>query len=159
MLHKVFNPSSYGVAKLDSKSQISLIKEKPKKFISNYAITGLYFFDKKVVEYSKKLKPSRRNEIEITDLLKKYLYKKKLKSEILGRGGAWLDTGSIENFNKTSNFVSTIQNQQNVKVACIEEIAYLNKWITKKNILSSIKFYGNCEYSNYLKKIILSKKN
>ncbi len=159
LLHKVFNPSSYGVAKLDSKSQISLIKEKPKKFISNYAITGLYFFDKKVVEYSKKLKPSRRNEIEITDLLKKYLYKKKLKSEILGRGGAWLDTGSIENFNKTSNFVSTIQNQQNVKVACIEEIAYLNKWITKKNILSSIKFYGNCEYSNYLKKIILSKKN
>ena len=76
LLHKVFNPSSYGVAKLDSKSQISLIKEKPKKFISNYAITGLYFFDKKVVEYSKKLKPSRRNEIEITDLLKKYLYKK-----------------------------------------------------------------------------------
>ena len=159
LLHKVFNPSSYGVAKLDNKSQISQIKEKPKKFISNYAITGLYFFDKKVVEYSKKLKPSRRNEIEITDLLKKYLYKKKLKYEILGRGGAWLDTGSIENFHKTSNFVSTIQNQQSVKVACIEEIAYLNKWITKKNILSSIKFYGNCEYSNYLKKIILSKKN
>ena len=81
--------------------------------------------------------------------------KNKLDSEILGRGGAWLDTGSIENFYKTSNFVSTIQNQQNVKIACLEEIALLNKWINFSHIKKAIKFYGNCEYSNYLKKLIL----
>ncbi len=154
LLHKVFNPSSYGVAKLNNKNNISKIKEKPKKYISNYAITGLYFFDNNVVEYSKKLKPSKRGETEITDLLKKYLKRNKLYSEILGRGGAWLDTGSIENFYKTSNFVSTIQNQQNVKIACIEEISLLNKWINKKHIHNAIKFYGDCEYSNYLKKLI-----
>ena len=124
LLHKVFNPSLYGVAKLNNKNKISLIKEKPKKYISDYAITGLYFFDNKVIDYTKKLRPSKRGETEITDLLKKYLMKNKLDSEILGRGGAWLDTGSIENFYKTSNFVSTIQNQQNVKIACLEEIAF-----------------------------------
>ena len=154
LLHKVFNPSSFGVAKLNFKNKITTIKEKPKKYVSNFAITGLYFFDNKVVEYSKKLKPSKRGETEITDLLKKYLKNNKLNFEILGRGGAWLDTGSIENFYKTGNFVSTIQNQQNVKIACIEEIAFLNKWINKKHILKAIKFYGNCEYSNYLKKLI-----
>ena len=155
LLHKVFNPSLYGVAKLNNKNKISLIKEKPKKYISDYAITGLYFFDNKVIDYTKKLRPSKRGETEITDLLKKYLIKSKLDSEILGRGGAWLDTGSIENFNKTSNFVSTIQNQQNVKIACLEEIALLNKWINFSHIRKAIKFYGNCEYSNYLKKLIL----
>ena len=155
LLHKVFNPSLYGVAKLNHKNKISLIKEKPKKYISDYAITGLYFFDNKVIDYTKKLRPSKRGETEITDLLKKYLMKNKLDSEILGRGGAWLDTGSIENFYKTSNFVSTIQNQQNVKIACLEEIALLNKWINFSHIKKAIKFYGNCEYSNYLKKLIL----
>ena len=155
LLHKVFNPSLYGVAKLNNKNKISLIKEKPKKYISDYAITGLYFFDNKVIDYTKKLRPSKRGETEITDLLKKYLMKNKLDSEILGRGGAWLDTGSIENFYKTSNFVSTIQNQQNVKIACLEEIALLNKWINFSHIKKAIKFYGNCEYSNYLKKLIL----
>ena len=157
LLHKVFNPSLYGVVKLDGKNKISTIKEKPKKYISNYAITGLYFFDNKVVQYAKKLKPSKRGETEITDLLKKYLKKNKLSAEILGRGGAWLDTGSIEDFYKTSNFVSTIQNQQNVKIACLEEIALFNKWINISEIKKAIKFYGNCEYSNYLKKLILLK--
>ena len=122
--------------------------------MSDLAITGLYYFDKNVVKYAKQLNPSKRGELEITDLLKKYLSKNKLKAEYIGRGGAWLDTGSIEDFYKTSLFVSTIENRQGFKIACIEEIAFLNKWINKNNVKKSIKFYGNCEYSNYLKKII-----
>ena len=105
ILHKVINPELYGVAKINQTGTIKSLKEKPKKFISDLAITGLYFFDKKVVEYAKKLKPSNRNELEITDLLNIYCRKKQLKSDILGRGGAWLDTGSIEDFYKTSAFV------------------------------------------------------
>jgi glucose-1-phosphate thymidylyltransferase len=154
VLHKVQKPELYGVAKVNSSKRIMAIKEKPKKFLSNLAITGLYFFDNKVVEYSKKLKPSKRGELEITDLLKKYQSKNKLKANFIGRGGAWLDTGSIEDFYKTTLFVSAIENRQGFKIACIEEIAFLNKWINKKDILRSVKFYGNCEYSNYLKKII-----
>ena len=154
ILHRVTNPSLFGVAKINNKKKIIILKEKPKKYISDFAITGLYFFDNKVVSYSKKLKPSKRKELEITDLLNKYKSKGELKAEIVGRGGAWLDTGSVENFYKTTSFVSAIQNQQGFKIACIEEIAYLNKWISKKNIKHSIKFYGNCDYSDYLKKII-----
>ena len=154
ILHKVIKPELYGVAKVNKNGGIKLLKEKPKKFISDLAITGLYFFDKKVVEYAKKLKPSKRNELEITDLLNIYCRKKQLKSDILGRGGAWLDTGSIEDFYKTSAFVSAIENRQGFKIACLEEIALNNRWITKKQILKSIEFYGKCEYSNYLRKFI-----
>ena len=154
ILHKVSKPELFGVAKINNLKKITSIKEKPKKFISDFAITGLYFFDNKVVKYAKQLKPSKRGELEITDLLKKYLSTSKLKAEQLGRGGAWLDTGSIEDFYKTSLFVSAIENRQGFKIACIEEIAYLNKWIGKKKVLKAIKFYGNCEYSNYLKKLI-----
>ena len=151
ILHKVLDPEKFGVAKI-RKNKISLIKEKPKKFISNLAVTGLYFFDNNVVKYSKKLKPSKRNELEITDLLNQYRKRKNLSAEFIGRGGAWLDTGSIEDFYKTSNFVSAIENQQGFKIACLEEISLNNKWITKKEIMASIKFYGNCQYSKYLKK-------
>jgi len=154
ILHKVLYPQNFGVAKI-KKNKIISIKEKPKKFFSNYAITGLYFFDKDVSKYSKMLKPSSRNELEITDLLNVYKKKGNLSAEFIGRGGAWLDTGTIEDFYKTSNFVSTIENQQGFKIACLEEISLNNKWITKKEINNSIKFYGNCEYSNYLKKLIL----
>ncbi|WP_415284097.1 sugar nucleotidyltransferase [Candidatus Pelagibacter sp. Uisw_130] len=154
ILHKVPNPELFGVAKINNLKKITSIKEKPKKFISDFAITGLYFFDNKVVKYAKQLRPSKRGELEITDLLKKYLSTSKLKAEQLGRGGAWLDTGSIEDFYKTSLFVSAIENRQGFKIACIEEIAYLNKWIGKKEMLKAIKFYGNCEYSNYLRKLI-----
>ena len=153
VLHKVINPENFGVAVVKGKKIIS-IKEKPKKFISNFAITGLYFLDNKVVEFAKQLKPSKRNELEIVDLLKIYKKHNKLTAEFLGRGGAWLDTGSIEDFYKTTNFVSAIENQQGFKIACLEEIALNNKWIKKRNILEAIKFYGNCEYSKYLKKII-----
>ena len=154
ILHKVLKPELFGVAKINNLGKITSIKEKPKKFYSDLAITGLYFFDNKVIEYARKLKPSKRGELEITDLLKKYLSTRKLNAEHLGRGGAWLDTGSIEDFYKTTLFVSAIENRQGFKIACIEEIAYLNKWINKKEVLKAIKFYGNCEYSNYLKKVI-----
>ena len=154
ILHKVIKPELYGVAKVNKSGTIKLLREKPKKFISDLAITGLYFFDKKVVNYAKKLKPSKRKELEITDLLNLYCRKKQLKSDILGRGGAWLDTGSIEDFYKTSAFVSAIENRQGFKIACLEEIALNNRWITKKQILKSIEFYGKCEYSNYLRKFI-----
>ena len=153
LLHSVKKPELFGVAKLNSKNKIIQIKEKPKKFVSNYAITGLYFFDNNVVKYAKKLKPSKRGELEIIDLIMKYKKINKLSSDFIGRGGAWLDTGSIENYYKTSVFVQAIQDRQGVKIACIEEIALLNKWITKKEIAKQILFYGNCEYSNYLKEI------
>jgi len=154
LLHRVSKPELYGVAKVNNKNKITLIKEKPKKFISDLALTGLYFFDNKVIKYSKTLKPSKRNEIEITDLLNKYKSKKQLSAGYIGRGGAWLDTGSIEDFYKTSAFVSAIENRQGFKIACIEEIAFNNKWINKAQIKNSIKFYGNCSYSEYLKNLI-----
>ena len=154
ILHKVLKPEIYGVAKVDKFKKITRIKEKPRKFLSDLAITGLYFFDNSVVKYSKNLKPSKRGELEITDLLNKYRKKNKLKSDSIGRGGAWLDTGSIEDFYKTTSFVSAIENRQGLKVACLEEIALLNNWISKKEIKKSIKFYGNCDYSKYLQKLI-----
>ena len=154
ILHKVIKPDLYGVAKINEKNKVLLIKEKPKKYISDLAITGLYFFDNNVIKYAKKLKPSRRGELEIVDLINQYKKKKKLSADLIGRGGAWLDSGSIEDFYKTSAFVSAIENRQGFKIACIEEIALNNKWIKKSNILNSIKFYGNCEYSSYLKKLI-----
>ena len=154
LLHTVSRPELYGVAKINSRNKIIKIKEKPKKFISNYAITGLYFFDNKVVKFSKLLKPSARKEIEIIDLLNKYKKSNNLSADFIGRGGAWLDTGSIEDFYKTSAFVSAIENRQGFKIACIEEIAFNNKWINKTQIKNSIKFYGKCNYSEYLKKLI-----
>ena len=153
LLHSVQKPELFGVAKLDKNNKIVQIKEKPKKFISDLAITGLYFFDNQVVEFAKKLKPSKRGELEIIDLIMKYKKKNKLSADFIGRGGAWLDTGSIEDFYKTSAFVQAIEDRQGLKIACIEEIALLNKWIKKKEIDSQIKFYGNCQYSNYLKKL------
>ena len=155
ILHKVLKPELFGVAKLDKKNKIISIREKPKRFISNYAITGLYFFDKNVVSYSKKLKKSKRGELEIVDLLNIYKKNKTLKADFIGRGGAWLDTGTMSDYYKTIAFVSAVENRQGLKIACLEEIAFNKKWITKKQILSSIKFYGNCDYSKYLKKLIL----
>ena len=154
VLHKVQHPEAFGVAKVDKKNRILSIKEKPKKFLSDLAITGLYFFDNKVVELAKKLKPSKRGEVEIVDLLNFYKSKRQLSADIIGRGGAWLDTGSIEDFYKTSTFVSAIENRQGFKIACLEEIALNNKWISKKQIIKAISFYGNCEYSTYLRKLI-----
>ena len=155
ILHNVKKPEMFGVAKINPKNKkILKIIEKPKKFVSNYAITGLYFFDKNVVEYAKKLKPSKRGELEIIDLINQYKKKHKLSAEFIGRGGAWLDTGSISDYYKTSAFVQAIENRQGFKIACLEEIALLNNWINNRNILRAINFYGKCEYSSYLKKLI-----
>ena len=154
LVHPVKKPELYGVAEISSKNKITSIKEKPKKFKSNLAITGLYFFDNKVIDYSKLLKPSKRRELEIVDLLNKYRKKKKLTAEFLGRGGAWLDTGSINDFYNTTSFVSALENRQGLKVACLEEIAFTNGWINKSQVKFAINFYGNCQYSDYLKKLI-----
>ena len=151
VLHKVNKRELYGVAKINSRNKVTSIKEKPKKFISDLAITGLYFFDNNVVKFAKQLKPSKRNELEIVDLINKYKNNRKLSADLIGRGGAWLDSGSIEDYYKTSAFVSAIENRQGFKIACLEEIALNNKWINKSKIQNAIKFYGNCEYSNYLK--------
>ena len=153
VLHKVSNPEKFGVATIKAKKILS-IKEKPKNSKSDLAVTGLYFFDNKVVKFANKLKPSKRNELEIVDLLNSYRKINQLSSEFLGRGGAWLDTGSIEDFYKTSNFVSAIENLQGFKIACLEEISLNNNWINKNKVYEAIKFYGNCDYSKYLKKII-----
>ena len=154
ILHRVIKPELYGVAKVNNRKKILKIQEKPKKFFSDLAITGLYFFDNKVTKYAKKLKPSKRGEVEIIDLLKFYKNKNELSADLIGRGGAWLDTGSMDDFYKTSNFVSAIENRQGLKIACLEEIAFNNNWITKKNIRESMKFYGNCDYSKYLSKLL-----
>jgi len=149
----VNNPSDYGIVELDKNNEIKNILEKPKKTSSRLAITGFYLFDKNVVNFAKKLRPSKRKELEIVDLIKKYHKQKKLNAEFMGRGSAWLDTGNIQNLNETAQFISSIERRQGLKIGCLEEIAYLNKWISKKDIFKAIKFYGNCDYSNYLKNL------
>ena len=153
LLYKVLNPELFGVAEINNKKKIVSIKEKPKRFVSDLAITGLYFFDNKVINFAKKLKPSARGELEITDLLNFYRKQNTLTADIIGRGGAWLDTGSMEDYYKTISFVSAVENRQGLKIACLEEIAFNKGWIKINNIKNAIKFYGNCEYSKYLKKI------
>ena len=150
----VNNPSDYGILEINRRNQITKILEKPSKPKSNLAITGLYFFNHKVVNFAKTLKPSKRNELEIVDLLNIYLKNKSLKSEFMGRGSAWLDTGNATNLFNASQYIAAIEERQGLKIACIEEISYQNKWISKKQILKRINFYGKCDYSNYLKKII-----
>ena len=154
LVHPVNKPELFGIASINVNNKITSIKEKPKNSKSNLAITGLYFFDNNVIKISKSLKPSKRNELEIVDLLNRYRKKNGLKVEFLGRGGAWLDTGSIEDFYNTSSFVSALENRQGFKIACLEEIAFNYNWITKNEIKKAINFYGNCIYSNYLKNLI-----
>ncbi len=153
-IHPVKKPNLYGVATLSKTKKVIKLEEKPKNAKSNFAVTGLYFFDNNIVKYTKKLKPSKRGELEIIDLLNVYKKKNKLKAEFIGRGGSWLDTGNIKDFYDASNFISTIENRQGLKVACIEEIALNNNWIKTNDIKKSINFYGNCEYSKYLKSLI-----
>ena len=152
-LHPVKNPKLYGIATVKNNKIVNL-KEKPFSTKSNLAVTGLYFFDRNVVKFSKKLRPSKRKELEIIDLLNKYRKNNKLTAEFLGRGGAWLDAGSIDDYYDTTSFVSNIEKRQGFKIACLEEIAFRKRWINKKDLLESIKFYGNCDYSKYLKNLI-----
>lgn len=151
-LKSVNNPENFGVAVIKN-YKISTIVEKPKKFISKQAITGLYFFDNEVIKIAKKIKPSKRNELEITDILKFYQKNKSLKYEEIGRGAIWSDAGKIEDLTNLSNFVHSVEKVQNIKIACIDEIALNQKWIDKKQLQNNIKYYGNCEYSKYLKNL------
>ena len=154
-LHPVKNPKLYGIATLNKKNKVIKLIEKPIKTKSNLAVTGLYFFDKNVVKFSKQLKPSKRKELEIVDLLNKYKKLNRLNAEFLGRGGAWLDAGSIDDYYDTTAFVSAIEKRQGFKIACLEEISFRKKWISKKELEKGIKFYGNCEYSKYLKLLLI----
>lgn len=151
-LYPVSNPEEFGVVRIE-KSKIISIVEKPKKYISNLAITGLYFFDEFAPKFAKKIKPSKRNELEITDLIKIYHKYKSLNFEILGRGFSWLDTGTFDRLIDASNFVKTIQKQQGLYISCLEEIAINNKWVTKKQILKGIKKTNCSDYYNYIGKI------
>ena len=153
-VYRVNDPERFGIVEFDKNMKATNIQEKPKSPKSNYAITGLFVYCNDVLQKTKLLKPSKRGELEITDLLNRYKKKQQLYANYIGRGGAWLDTGSIEDFYKTSAFVSAIENRQGFKISCIEEIALNNKWISKKNIIEAIKFYGKCQYSDYLKKLI-----
>ena len=150
----VNNPSDYGILEIDKRNKIKKIIEKPSRSKSNLAITGLYFFNHKVINFAKSLKPSKRNELEIVDLLNIYLKKKLLRAEFMGRGSAWLDAGNTINLFNASQYIAAIEERQGLKIACIEEISFQNKWISKKQILKRISFYGKCGYSEYLKKII-----
>ena len=151
-LKEVSKPENYGVAEI-IKNKIKKIIEKPKKFVSKNAITGLYFFDNDVCNYVKKLKPSKRGELEITDLIKKYQKKNKLNYELIGRGAIWSDAGKMEDLTNVSNYVRSVEKVQGIKIACLEEISLLKNWINKKTIKKNIKFYGNCDYSSYLKNL------
>ena len=152
-LKDVTKPENYGVVKVKN-NEINLIVEKPKKFISNKVITGLYFFDNEVIKLSYRLKPSKRNETEIVDLIKYYQKKGSLNYIKLGRGAVWSDAGKIDDFMNISNFVTSVEKVQGLKIACLDEIAYQKKWIKKDQLIKNINFYGNCPYSDYLKKIL-----
>ena len=148
------NTSAYGVVEFDSKNKIKRIIEKPKKTSSNLVITGLYVFDRKVTDYAKNLKHSKRGEIEIVDLINIYKKKNKLNVIKLGRGSAWMDVGNFDDLHSANNFIQNIEDRQSFKIGCLEEIALNNKWINKKNIMNRLKFNKNSYYSNYLKKLI-----
>lgn len=153
----VKDPERYGVAEFDSNGKVISIEEKPKNPKSNFAITGLYFYDNTVVEKAKSLKPSARGELEITDLNRLYLNEGKLNVKLLSRGMAWLDTGTHESLLQASNFIATIEQRQGLKVACIEEIAYREGFINKEQLLSLAAFYKNNPYGEYLTDIVKDK--
>lgn len=149
--YSVKDPERFGVVEFNKDGKVISIEEKPKEPKSNYAVTGLYFYDNKVVEYSKQLKPSARGELEITDLNKIYLENNKLNVELFGRGFAWLDTGTHQSLMRASNYVETIEENQGIKIACLEEIAYRKGWVTKEKLLQNIQNYPkNNEYFEYL---------
>lgn len=152
--YTVKDPERFGVVEFDKNKKVLSLEEKPKQPKSNYAVTGLYFYDNNVCEYAKQLKPSGRGELEITDLNKIYLEKDKLGVEILGRGFAWLDTGTHDSMLQASNFVQSMELNKGVKIACLEEIAANQGFISKELILNNVVLYSNNEYYNYIRKIL-----
>ncbi len=155
----VNDPERYGVAEFDENGNVLSLEEKPKTPKSNFAVTGLYFYSNDVVQKAKLLKPSPRGELEITDLNKLYLQEKRLRVELLGRGMAWLDTGTHDSLLEASNFISTIENRQGLKVACLEEIAYVNGFINKEQLLKLAEPLKKNFYGQYLIKIASEKNN
>lgn len=150
----VDDPERFGIVEFDSNGKAVSIEEKPEKPKSNYCVTGLYFYDNKVVEYVRSLKPSPRGELEITDLNKIYLNKDALNVELLGQGFTWLDTGTHESLVEATNFVKTVESHQHRKIACLEEIAYLNGWITKDDVLAVYEELKKNQYGQYLKDVL-----
>ncbi len=150
----VDDPERFGIVEFDKNGKAVSIEEKPEHPKSNYCVTGLYFYDSHVVEYAKNLKPSPRGELEITDLNRIYLEKDQLNVELLGQGFTWLDTGTHESLVEATNFVKTIENHQHRKIACLEEIAYLNGWISKADILAVYNKMKNNQYGQYLKDVV-----
>ncbi len=151
--YAVKNASRYGVAEMDAKNNVISIEEKPEKPKSNFAVVGLYFYTNEVISIAKKVKPSKRNELEITSVNQIYLENKKLKMQLLGRGFAWLDSGTHESLNNASEFIKAIENRTGLKVACIEEIAYKLNYINKKQLLNLANELGKSDYATYLKQI------
>jgi glucose-1-phosphate thymidylyltransferase len=149
----VDDPERFGIVDFDEEGQVTSIEEKPDNPKSNYAVTGLYFYDNRVVEYAKNLEPSDRGELEITDLNKIYLKEGALDVQLLGRGFAWLDTGTMDTLVEAAEFVRTIEHRQGIKISALEEIAYRNEWIDKKTLLESAEKYGNSPYGQFLKKV------
>ena len=156
--YHVVDPERFGVVEFDSKGQALSIEEKPKNPKSNFAVTGLYFYDNEVINISKSIKPSDRGELEISDVNKVYLENKKLNVEALARGITWLDSGTHDSLIEASQFIQTIEKRQGLKVACLEEIAYNKKWISKNSLMKSVENLGKTEYAAYLQKIIDNKK-
>mgnify|MGYP001463260789 CR=1 FL=1 len=156
-LYRVKDPERFGILEFDKKKNIISIEEKPKNPKSSFAITGLYFYDNKVVEYVKRIKPSKRGELEITDLNKIYLENHDISYELLGRGFSWLDTGTQDSLLDASSYIRTIEKMQGLKIACLEEIAFQNNWITKDFLLERANNFPNSNYGFYLKKIAGSK--
>ncbi|MEG1204301.1 MAG: glucose-1-phosphate thymidylyltransferase RfbA [Clostridia bacterium] len=152
--YEVSDPTSYGVVEMDELGNAISIEEKPKNPKSNLAVPGLYFYDNSVVEIAKNIKPSPRGEIEITDVNKVYMQNGNLKVLTLGRGYAWFDTGTPDRLNDASDFVKAIELRQGTQIACLEEIAYQNKWISKDDALQLAKKYGKTEYGHYIKRIV-----
>ena len=150
----VKDPQRYGIVEVDENLNAISIEEKPQNPKSNYAVTGLYIYDNKVVEYAKNLKPSPRGELEITDINNIYLKKGNLRTEILGRGFAWLDTGTHQSLLRAGQYVQTIEENQGIKIACLEEVAYRMGFSTKEEILNQVKDFKNNEYYNYIKDIV-----
>ncbi len=152
--YSVKEPQRFGIIELDKREKPLSIEEKPEQPKSNWAVVGLYFFDNKVIDYAKSLKPSQRGELEITDINRIYLQKRELKVELLGRGFAWLDTGTFSSLIEASNFIKTIEERQGFKIACIEEISYNNGWITEDILIKRADLFKNSNYGEYLLSIL-----